>query len=136
MVGLREALCSEKILKCRSLLKAGIDFWTQEDLKPHFVFPIIPEAIISRESETMEADHFPETTEIVQLLAGHVAKKIMLRTKFNECECLMTVKNNEASMNQTAEKYLQDLWRGNLIIPSTPLEDIVNSCFTVLEYAD
>ena len=48
----------------------------------------------------------------------------------------MTVKNNEASMNQTAKKYLQDLSREYLIIPPTPLKDFVNSCFTVLEYTN
>ena len=30
LVGLREIQCSERILKCRSLLKAGIDFWIEE----------------------------------------------------------------------------------------------------------
>ena len=50
LVGLREVLCSEKILKCRSHLKAGIEFLIQDDLKPPQISPIIPEAIFPQES--------------------------------------------------------------------------------------
>ena len=35
----------------------------------------IPEAVISKLSEIMEAHVSPETTEVVQLLAGQVDKK-------------------------------------------------------------
>ena len=72
----------------------------------------------------------------IRKLVSFNAKKIMSRTKCKESECLMTAENNNASMNQTSKKYLHYLSRGDLIIPSTPLEHIVNSCFSVLEYAD
>ena len=39
-------------------------------------------------------------------------------------------------MKQTAKKYLLDLSHGNLFIPTTSLEDFVNSCITGLENAD
>ena len=135
-VGIGDELCSEKVLKFRSLFKVGVDFSKHDELKPSHISQIIPEAFVTRESEIMVANLPSETTEVVQLLACYVAKKIISRTKCNECQCLITAGNNDSSMNLTVKKYLQDLSRGGLYFQSTPFEDIINSCFFGLKYGD
>ena len=61
LVDLREVPCSNKTLKFRLLLKAGMKFCTPDDLKP-LQFSYIPEAIVIRESVIMDAHLPPDST--------------------------------------------------------------------------
>ena len=83
LVGLREIQSSERILKCRSLLKAGIDFWIEEkdSLQEQ---PIIPDALMECESDLLDASLSSDSLEVAHLIAGYVAKKLLTRFKCDD----------------------------------------------------
>ena len=53
LLGLREIQSSERILKCRLLLKAGIDFWIEEK-DSYQEQPIIPDALTECEFDLLD----------------------------------------------------------------------------------
>ena len=76
LVSLREVLSSERILACRSLLKAGIDIWNQkdEDGDPQDLQEFLS-SLSEHETEIMEASLSDESSEVALLIAGYVCWK-------------------------------------------------------------
>ena len=69
LVGLREIHSSERILKCRSLLKAGIDFWIEEK-DSHQEQPIIPDTIMECEYDLLDASLSSDSLQVAPFIAG------------------------------------------------------------------
>ena len=134
LVGLREMQSSERILKCRSLLKAGIDFWIEEKDSHHEQPIIIPDVLMECESDSLDASLSSDSLEVAHLIAGCVAKKLLTRLKCDHCVSSMT-NCKDSSEYSVKNKYLDALNRGGHTVPSTALSDFVSSSFANLDYA-
>lgn len=134
LVSLREVKSSEKILICRSLLKIGIDFWKcdveelddEEKRKfDEFVFELE-----AKEIEIMDCSLSEDSTEVSHYIAGYVARKILIKSKCEDCVPLV--------MNDTDPKsnYLNVLSRGGLIDASHELSHFIASAFAQIDFID
>ena len=84
LVGLREIQRSERILKCLSLLKAGIDFRIEEN-DSHQEQPIIRDALMECEYDLLDASLSSDSLEVSLLVPGYVDKKLLTRFKCYHC---------------------------------------------------
>ena len=81
LVSLREVLVSERILKCRSLLKENINIW-EENLKQNFNNKSdIIDTVSKQESTILELSLSPDSQEVAFIIAGYIAKKLTDRFK-------------------------------------------------------
>ena len=113
LVSLREVQNSERILKCRSLIKADINFW-KEDLgtdRPKVDFNALMNVINQHTTEIMEACLDSGSEEVSTTIAGYVAKKLAKRSKCDVCKQLLTANQMDLSENH----YLKLLSRENLL---------------------
>ena len=134
LVGLREVQNSERILKCRSLIKADINFW-KEDLgtdKPRQDFDALMNVINEHTTEIMEACLDSDSEEVSTTIAGYIAKKLAKRSKCDLCKRLL--KANQMDLNEN--HYLKILSRGSMTVPSTKLAEYTSSCFAILDYTE
>ena len=134
LVGLRENQSSERILKCLSLLKAGIDFWIEEKDSHQEQPIIILDSLMECESDLLDASLSSDSLEVAHLIAGYVAKNILTRFKCDHCVSSMT-SSKDSSEYSFNNKYFDALNRGGLTVPSTALSDFVSSSFAILGYA-
>ena len=82
LVGLREVQSSEKILKIKSLLKAGLDFW-KLNLTPDKLVESDIDSIISPLLNDVDECHLDEnSTEVAVHVAGYITKKLK-----DACDC-------------------------------------------------
>ena len=133
LVSLVEVKNSERILACRSLLKEGINFWT-ENLSPLGTSEILElSAVIEKEhSHLYEASLTDDGKEVAITVAGYIAKKLSDRTKC--CDC----KPNLISTIETVyeNRYFNLLSRGGFTVPSPSLADFVVHSFAILDIVD
>ena len=132
LLGLREIQSSERILKCRSLLKAGIDFWIEEK-DSHQEHPIIPDALTVCESDLLDASLSSDSLEVAHLIAGYVAKKLLTRFKCDHW--ISTMMNSKDSSEEFKNKVFWCCESWGLTVPSTDLSDFVSSSFAIFDYA-
>ena len=133
LVGLREVKNSERILKFRSLLKVGHDFW-REGSSIHQDEPTIPAELLQRETDLLEASLSGDSLEVAHTISGYVAKKLLARFKCETCIPKMTGREDMKHLDKN--QYFECLTRGGLTVPSTSLADFVSSSFALLDYAD
>ena len=135
LIGLRELESSERILSISSLIKESIDFW-KEDIRPD---ENQSAAITWLNSELDKiADDIdvcmlsPEGVQVSAAIAGYAVRKVVMeRSKCTECmEIAVSNKEDESSPEN---KYLKNLTRGGLIIPSTDLRHHIAKSFAILE---
>ena len=135
LVSLREVMDSENILRCKSLLKANINFW--EGNVPKILCAAESEDFIDAfnslphapNNETMRLDDGSEEVEVT--VSAYVAKKLIKRFKCDLCKLLMT----DFTIN-CVSPYFHLISRGNLTAPSNTLADFVCTAFAVLDYYD
>ena len=127
LVSLREVRSSEKILKLKSLIKAGCDFAdAQSDDSSKTQIEI--SRTIKREIEKMPIDYLvldENSREVATYVAGFIAKQTIPYTK--DCCGHLLVGESED------DKYIQLMMRGGLQFPSQALCDYVCSSFAVLD---
>ena len=133
LVSLREVYSSERILKCRSLLKENINIW-DEDLKPQQKNEnsSLLDVLSGYDSEIYDLCLSADSREVAYSIAGYVVKKILKRFDCGICSGLMIGNDTEIKENH----YLNLLSRGGLIIPSTQIAEFICSCFAILDFAD
>ena len=90
LVSLMEVNSSEKILVCRSLLKAGINIWEDEEesateeLQEDFL-----QELQLREDEIISLSLSEGTRGVAKVVAGYVATKLHCRFHCENCEDMM-----------------------------------------------
>ena len=134
LVSLREVYNSERILACRSLIKENINFWNEdlsikednEDIKK-LLADIQPFS-----DEILTCNLSKDSEEVTTTIAGYITKKLVKRSKCDDCKTMLRAKDVEISSNH----YLSLLSRGGLTIPSSLLTDFTCSCFSTLDYVE
>ena len=132
LVSLREVVSTERILTCRSLLKAGVDYW--RNMKTHDGFTEedslkLMEKLEEHEQEIFEGTLSENSLEVAQCVAGYMARKL-LKKPCNDCYPRLI---DETSSDKECN-YLNILSRGGLITPSKNLASMVSSSFAQVEY--
>ena len=129
LVSLREVANSERIIRCRSLVKADINFW-KEDLgsdKPSLDFSALLALLSEHEIEIAEST----SEEVSTTIAGYIAKKLAKRSNCDSCKSLLI----PSSMDLAENHYFNLLSRGGLIVPSAKLAEYTSHCFAILDYS-
>ena len=133
LVSLREVKATERILTCRSLLKAGVNYWEEND-KNHCnnseAISEFMEKLEEHEGELFEVALCDDSIEVAQCIAGYAAKKLMKKFCVDCCDYLVQNGGNKE------ENYLKLLSRGGLIMPSKNLASMVACLFAQVEYVD
>ena len=128
LVSLREVINSERILKCRSMIKADIDFWEEHlETEVEELEISINEAFDVRADYIMEAVLDDSATEVAITVSDYVARKLLKRSKCDNCKLALTPLLDNDS-------YLKTLSRGGLVTPSRYLADFVCNSFAILDY--
>ena len=110
LVSLREVTNSERIIRCRSLVKADINFW-KEDLgsdKPSLDFSALLALLSEHEIEIAESTLDSSSEEVSTTIAGYIAKKLAKRSNCDSCKSLLIA----SSMDLAENHYLNLLSRG------------------------
>ena len=133
LVSLREVTNSKRIIRCRSFVKADINFW-KEDLgsdKPSLDFSALLALLSEHEIEIAESTLYSSSEEVSTTIAGYIAKKLAKRSNCDNCKSLLI-----ASLMDLAENhYLNLLSRGGLIVPSAKLAEHTSHCFAIMDYS-
>ena len=133
LVSLREVNSSERILVSRSLLKAGINIWEDEEesateeLQGDYL-----QELQLREDEIISLSLSESARDVAEVVAGYVATKLHCRFHCENCEDVMV--QHEKSDN--TNKYFDALSRGGLTVPSSNLLEFVCSSFAILDFAE
>ena len=131
LVGLKDVIWSERILKIKSLVKESIDIkddikvTENEDAIQQELFDNIME--IGFENVTLS----DETREVAAHISGYIVR--MLVKKFGHCcknYCI-----NESETASTTHVYIDLLSRGGLTLPLECLVTYVCDCFAFIEHA-
>ena len=135
LVSLREVTNSERIIRCRSLVKADFNFW-KEDLgsdKPSLDFSALLALLSEHEIEIAESTLDSSSDEVSTTIAGYtyIAKKLAKRSNCDSCKSLLIA----SSMDLAENHYLNLLSRGGLIVPSAKLAEYTSQCFAIMDYS-
>ena len=134
LISLREVTNSERIIRCRSLVKADINFW-KEDLgsdKPSLDFSVLLALLSEHEIEIAKSTLDSINKEVSTTIAGYIAKKLAKRSNCDSCKSLLIA----TSMDLAENHYLNLLSRGGLIIvPSAKLAEYTSHCFAIMDYS-
>ena len=91
LVSLREVTNSERIIRCRSLVKADINFW-KEDLgsdKPSLDVSALLALLSEHEIEIAESTLDSSSEEVSTTIAGYIAKKLAKRSNCDSYKSLL-----------------------------------------------
>ena len=131
LVSLREINTSEGILTCRSLSKAGVNYWEEKEDHVYSDTEAITnfmQKLEEHEGELFEINLCDDSVEVAQFVAGYAAKKL-LKNPCNDCSVHLIEINCK-----NEENYLNLLSRGSLITPSKNLASMVACLFAQAEY--
>ena len=133
LVSLREVISSERILICRSLIKANVNFW-EEDLQEDNSFDKVTllNGLMNCGTDIMDLSLSHESEEVAYTIAGYVAKKLSKRSKCETCKTVL----GESNIDDQRNKYMLLLSRGGLTVPSSVTADFVCQSFAILDFAD
>ena len=135
LIGLRELESSERILAISSLIKEDIDFW-KEDIRPADNKSLLITALnseLDRIAEDIDVCMLsPEGVQVSAVIAGYAVRKLIMdRSECAECEHIAVSKEEDET--QYENKYLINLSRGGLVIPTMDLRHHVAKSFAILE---
>ena len=132
LVGLKDTICSEKILKIKCLLKEDIDI--DEEIKiscPGKMEIMKLKTDIDSLGTSLDTLLLsPDSREVAAYIAGYTAKKYLKKIKSSSC-CKMHT-TGSIDMENPDHEYLIILNRGGLTIPSPNLVNYVRDIFAVL----
>ena len=136
LVGLREAILSEKIIKLKTLLKDDINITNIMDSNVEHdenIETLLHHVDLSRCSDEM-VTLFEDSREVGIYIAGYVAKK--LKQHFGDC-CNELLTSDSGAENPDFS-YVQILSRENLCltIPSANLVNYICKAFAIIEFVD
>ena len=131
LVSLLEVTNSERIIRCRSLVKADINFW-KEDLgsdKPSLDFSALLALLCEHEIEIVNRLLIRVANQ--PTIAGYIAKELTKRSNCDSCKSLLIA----SSMDLAENHYLKLLSCGGLIVPSAKLAEYTSHCFAIMDYS-
>ena len=132
LVGLKDTICSEKILKIKCLLKEDIDI--DEEIKISCPGEMeIMKLKTDIDSLGISLDTLmlsPDSREVAVHIAGYTAKRYLKKIKSSSC-CKMHI-TGSIDIENPDHEYLIILNRGGLTIPSPNLVNYVCDAFAVL----
>ena len=133
LVSLKDVINSERILACRSLIKENIDFW-KEDVQPNTSqsIDILDEIFCHQSNEIIESVLDSQSAEVATTISGYVAKKLIKRSKCDDCKYKLKVNDNDLN----SDSYLNLLSRGGLFVPSKSLSEFVCNAFAILDFIE
>ena len=131
LVGLKDVIWSERILKIKSLVKESIDI--KDDIKVTENEDAIQQELFDNIMEigfenVMLSD---ETREVAAHISGYIVKKLI--KKFGHCCKSYCI--NESETASTTHFYIDLLSRGGLTLPSEFLVTYVCDCFAFIDHA-
>ena len=112
LVSLREVYNSEIILACRSLIKENI-YFCNEDLRMEEDNEEIKKLLADIQpfsDEILMCNLSEDSEEVATTIAGYITKKLVKRSKCDDCKTMLSAKDVEVSSNH----YLSLLSRGGL----------------------
>ena len=131
LVSLCEVEHSEKILKCRSLIKAGIDIEDDIFVKQTPDLESLLTKVAEYEAKIVEAALNDDSEEVATYIAGYVGKKLVKKS----CpDCDLKLKCTDPSFHKN--HYFVCLSRNGLHVPSQSLTDFVISGFAILDVVE
>ena len=131
LVGLKDVILSETILKIKSLVKESIDI--KDDIKVTENEDVIQQELfdnimkIGFENVILS----DETRDVAAHISGYIAKKLV--KKFGHCcknYCI-----SESEIASTTHVYIDLLSRGGLTLSSECLATYVSDCFAFIDHA-
>ena len=135
LVSLKDTTCSEKILKIKSLLKAGVDLdesvrtdTNQASLEKELLQKI-DELRIRVDTLQLSSD----SREVAVCVAGYIAKKLKEKKGFACCKNFFV---GRLSNENDDHAYIRILSRGGLTVPSPALAEYVCNAFSILDIAE
>ena len=136
LVSLREVTTTEKVLGCRSILKAEEDYWLKdedEESNEEDEVKALVESLEIEEAGIMEASLCENSREVAHYIAGGIARMLQKKTQCDSCSRLLI--NRDSSASQTGS-YLQNISRGGLTNPSEEMSEFVCTIFAQTELID
>ena len=132
LASLQEVTHSERIIRCRSLAKADINFWKEDlgSVKPSLDFTALL-ALLSEHEIEIESTLDSSSEEVSTTIAGYIAKKLAKRSNCDSCKSLLIA----SSMDLAENHYLNLLSRGGLIVPSAKLAEYTSHCFAIMDFS-
>ena len=135
LVSLREVINTERILSCRSLIKKEMNFW-KGDLQPESnedeSYEMIDEMLHDQTEEISENVWDADSSEVVTTKPGYIAKKLLKRSKYKDCEKKLTVYDQDLQNDY----YFALLSKGGLFVLPKELAEFVCSCFALLDFVE
>ena len=117
LVGLKDVIWSERILKIKSLVKGSIDI--KDDIK------------VNENKDTIQQELFDNIREVAAHISGYIAKKLVKKFRY----CYKNYCINESETASTIHVYIDLLSRGGLTLPSECLVTYVCDCFAFIDHA-
>ena len=108
-----------------------MNFWEENLHKENPNVNELINIVSEHETEIFELSLSPESKEVAFTIAGCAAKKLLKRSKCNNCK-----ENMVGDENDDVPEYFQLLSRGGLTVPSVPMAEYVCGAFAILDYAD
>ena len=131
LVGLKDVIWSERILKIKSLVKKSIDI--KDDIKVTENEDAIQQEIFDNIMEIGFENVMlsEETREVAAHISGYIAKKLVKKLG----HCCKNYCINESETASTTHVYIDLLSRGGLTLPSECLVTYVCDCFAFIDHA-
>ena len=117
LVSLLEVRNTERILACRSLLKADVDLGQEDLVTKNEDIENFTGILEEHETDIYEVCLSDSSEEVAHVIAGYIMKKLQARLKCEDCALLMIDDSEESSER---DRYLNLLSRGGLINPLPP----------------
>ena len=133
LVGLKDTVYSEKILKIKSLVKEGIDIDenVKENRHENMEIDILLLDVDSLNVLPNRIQLTQESREVAVHVAGYVAKRFL-----KSHACCKSHLTGIISESNPDHAYITILNRGGLTIPSTSLTDYVCTSFAILSFTE
>lgn len=134
LVGLKEVNTAEKILKIRSLLKEGINFWEEDLYADNNKSELVRKLIIEINNMCCDVDRVElsgSSREVAIYIAGYIAKKLTKQLDCRECHERLIGNLSDESDDHS---YLELVSRGGLTIPSLSLSNYVCNAFAIIDF--
>ena len=135
LVSLKYTNCSEKIIKIKSLLKAGIDIddSVRSDTNQAPLIQTLLRDIDDLEILSDSVKLLPDSREVAVHIAGYIAKKLKEKKAYACCKAHLTGKMSDENEDHA---YVRILSRGGLTIPSPSLTKYVCEAFAILDICE
>ena len=93
---------------------------------------MIDEMLRDRKEEISESVLDDYSSEVATTISGYIAKKLLKRSKYKDCEKKITVYDKDWKN----EQYLTLISRGGLYVSSKELAEFVSNCFAILHFVE